>query len=148
MTLYNKQYLSQVLRQLRGCGTEHEISQRELARRVGCSFASVQNWEDSSKTIVPDEYNLQKLAAYAGWDVDDLKRRLKGRPPINQLSLQQILGWVRTCEQHEAIEVIQAAAQKLAENKDVAAPLFHYDLSEAEPVLHQQLQRTYGNGLS
>ncbi len=132
MTLYNKQLLVQFLRQLRNCGTDSEISQRELARRVGCSFASIQNWEDSSKSIFPDEYNLQKIANYAVWDVDDLKRKLKGQAPKNELTLQQVLTWIRTCEPEEAVEVNLAVAQRMVKPKSLNGHLIQYQTAAIE----------------
>lgn len=132
MALYNKQLLVLFLRELRNCGTDSEISQRELARRVGCSFASIQNWEDSSKSIFPDEYNLQKIANYAVWDVDDLKRRLKGQGPKHQLTLQQVLAWIRTCEPEEALEVNLAVAQRMAKPIPLNGHLIKYQASVVE----------------
>jgi len=132
VALYNKQLLVLFLRELRNCGTDSEISQRELARRIGCSFASIQNWEDSSKSIFPDEYNLQKIANYAVWDIDDLKRRLKGQAPKNQLTLQQILAWIRTCEPEEALEVNLAVAQRMAQPISLNGHLIKYQTSAIE----------------
>lgn len=129
---YNKQLLVLFLRQLRNCGTDGELSQRELARRIGCSFASIQNWEDSDKSIFPDEYNLQKIANYAVWDIDDLKRKLKGQAPKHQLTLQQILSWIRTCEPEEAVEINLAAAQRLAKPRPLNGRLIQYQASAIE----------------
>jgi len=132
VALYNKQLLVLFLRELRNCGTDSEISQRELARRIGCSFASIQNWEDSSKSIFPDEYNLQKIANYAVWDIDDLKRRLKGQAPKHQLTLQQVLAWIRTCEPEEALEVNLAVAQRMAKPIALNGHLMTYQASAIE----------------
>lgn len=132
MSPYHKQRIVLFLRQLRNCGTDSQISQRELAKRVGCSFASIQNWEDSDKTTYPDEYNLQKIATYANHDVDDLKRNLKGQAPRHQLTLQQVLAWISTCEPDEAVEVNLAAAGRLAKPRHLNGRVIQYQSSAIE----------------
>lgn len=59
--------------------SEH-LSQRDLAKKVGVSYTTIQNWVEGE--FAPRAGSLSKLAKYLGWDEQELMSFVEtGQPP-------------------------------------------------------------------
>jgi transcriptional regulator with XRE-family HTH domain len=99
--------LIDLVQELRG-----ESSQRQFARQIGVSEATVRFWE--SRLSWPGTENLQKLAVLKGWTLDGINTYLeKGESP-RSASLSRILAEVSSLSEAEAVLVAQAALEIVA----------------------------------
>lgn len=99
--------LVDLVRELRG-----DLSQRQLAKKLGVSDSSVHFWE--AGTAWPGTQNLKKLAKMKGWTLDELQAYLEGEVPRRSLSVQQLLAEVRSLPFSEAAQVAKVALETMA----------------------------------
>ncbi|MEG4812003.1 helix-turn-helix transcriptional regulator [Microcoleus sp. F8-D3] len=69
------------------------MSQRAFGKILGVSATAVQLWERGD--TVPDTENLAKLAARAGYSLEELLRFLDGKPVSDPLDIQDIVNKIR-----------------------------------------------------
>ena len=109
-----RENLVEIIKKSRG-----SMSQRAFAKLLGVSTTAVQLWEKGDS--VPDTENLAKIAAIAGYKVDELVSCLMDKPVLYEIvtePLAQILKQIKVMPLTEVAMIACAAADRLAEAVD------------------------------
>lgn len=88
------------------------MSQRAFGRLMGVSATAVQSWERGDS--VPDTENLAKIAARAGYTVEELLSHLEGKPQLYPSDLNQILKQIKLMPLSQVAMIAQAAVERFA----------------------------------
>jgi transcriptional regulator with XRE-family HTH domain len=99
--------LATYVREIRG-----SQSQRQFAKRLGVSQSSVNLWESGQSW--PETENLEKLAAFKGWSLQDFQTYLvEGKLPSSD-PLDQVLRILRSLPTEAVAKVATEAVETLA----------------------------------
>ena len=107
MNIESRQKLIEIIKLARG-----EMSKRAFGKLLGVSSTSVQMWEKGVK--VPDTENLAKIAARAGYTLEELLSCLDGKPIQETSDLVLILRQIQHMPLSQVAQIVQAAADRLA----------------------------------
>ena len=107
MDTQGKQKLVEVIKLARG-----SKSQRAFGRQLGVSATSVQAWEKGIKT--PDTENLARIAAQAGYTLEELIYCLEGKPVPEASELSVIIRQINNMPLSEVVIVGKAVMDRLA----------------------------------
>jgi len=94
------------------------MSQRAFGRLLGVSATAVQLWERGD--TVPDTENLAKLAARAGYSLQELLRFLDGKPVSDPLDIQDIVNKIRFLPLSQVALIGKAVAERFAASAEAA----------------------------
>ncbi|MEG5067537.1 helix-turn-helix transcriptional regulator, partial [Microcoleus sp. B3-A4] len=111
--LSNYQKLSEIIKTARGT-----MSQRAFGKLLGVSATAVQLWERGD--TVPDTENLAKLAARAGYSLEELLRFLDGKPLSDPLDIQDIVNKIRFLPLSQVALIGKAVAERFAASAEAA----------------------------
>ncbi len=107
MNTEGREKLVEIVKHTRG-----SMSQRAFGRLLGVSTTAVQSWERGDS--VPDTENLAKIAARAGYTLEQLLDYLEGKPlPDSSSRLNQILKQIEYMPLSQVAQIVQAAADRL-----------------------------------
>ncbi|MDJ0734652.1 MAG: helix-turn-helix transcriptional regulator [Nostocaceae cyanobacterium] len=107
MNTEGREKLVEIVKHTRG-----SMSQRAFGRLLGVSTTAVQSWERGDS--VPDTENLAKIAARAGYTLEQLLEYLEGKPlPETSSGLNQILKQIKYMPLSQVAQIVQAAADRL-----------------------------------
>ncbi|MBD2569188.1 MULTISPECIES: helix-turn-helix domain-containing protein [Nostocaceae] len=107
MNIESREKLIEIIQLARG-----EMSKRAFGKLLGVSATSVQMWEKGVK--VPDTENLAKIAARAGYTLEELLSCLDGKPIQETSDLILILRQIQHMPLSQVAQIVQAAADRLA----------------------------------
>ena len=103
-----KKKLIEVVKTARG-----SMSQRAFAKLLGVSATAVQLWEKGDN--IPDIGNLVKIAAKAGYTMEELLNYLDAKPLLPETSdLNEIIKQIKSMPLSEVATIAQAAVARLA----------------------------------
>lgn len=86
---------------------------RAYARRLGVYLGTVQGWVEGRS--IPSVENLVKIAADAGYSVEELVEYLCGTTPSPTVEAkQQVLKYIRSLTKEELIDIVNEATKILA----------------------------------
>jgi transcriptional regulator with XRE-family HTH domain len=102
-----KKKLIEVVKAARG-----SMSQRAFAKLLGVSATAVQLWEKGDN--IPDIGNLAKIAAKAGYTMEELLNYLGTKPPQETSDLNEIIKQIKSMPLSEVATIAQAAVARLA----------------------------------
>ncbi len=106
MDTQSRQKLIEIIKLARG-----EMSQRAFGKQLGVSATSVQMWEKGLKT--PDTANLGRIAAQAGYSLEELLLCLEGKPVPEASDLNVILRQINNMPLSQVAQIVQAGAARL-----------------------------------
>ena len=106
MDIEAKKKLIEVVKTARG-----SMSQRAFAKLLGVSATAVQLWEKGDN--IPDIENLGKIAAKAGYTMEELLTYL-GKPPQETSDLNEIIKQIKSMPLSQVATIAQAAVARLA----------------------------------
>lgn len=92
--------------------TRGSMSQRAFGKLVGVSTTAVQSWERGDS--VPDTENLAKIAARAGYTLEQLLSYLEGNPLSQPSDVNQILKQIKFMPLNQVAMIAQAAVERFA----------------------------------
>ena len=107
MNIQNRQKLSEIIKTARG-----SMSQRAFGKLLGVSATAVQLWERGD--TVPDTENLAKLAARAGYTLEEFLKFLDGKPVSDPLDIQDIVNKIRFLPLTQVAAIVRAGVGRLA----------------------------------
>ena len=107
MDTKSRQKLIEIIKLARG-----SMSQRAFGKQLGVSSTSVQMWENGVKT--PDTANLGRIAAQAGYTLEELLLCLEGKPVPEASDLNVILRQINNMPLSEVAIIAQAAVARFA----------------------------------
>jgi len=107
VNIESREKLIEIIQLARG-----EMSKRAFGKLLGVSATSVQMWEKGVK--VPDTENLAKIAARAGYTLEELLSCLDGKPIQETSDLILILRQIQHMPLSQVAQIVQAAADRLA----------------------------------
>ncbi|MEA5583022.1 helix-turn-helix transcriptional regulator [Nodularia harveyana UHCC-0300] len=107
MKIQSREKLVEIIKLARG-----SMSQRSFGKLLGVSATAVQLWEKGVN--VPDTEYLAKIAARAGYTFEELLTCLNGEPIQETSDLSVILRQIKYMPLSQVAEIIQAAANRLA----------------------------------
>jgi transcriptional regulator with XRE-family HTH domain len=110
VNIQNRQKLSEIIKTARGT-----MSQRAFGKLLGVSATAVQLWEKGD--TVPDTENLAKLAARAGYSLEELLRFLDGKPVSDPLD---IINKIRFLPLSQVALIGKAVAERFAASAEAA----------------------------
>ncbi|AFZ25189.1 Helix-turn-helix protein [Cylindrospermum stagnale PCC 7417] len=113
MNIESREKLVEIIKLARG-----SMSQRGFGKLLGVSATAVQLWEKGVN--VPDTEYLVKIAARAGYTLDELLSCLDGKPIQEASDLSLILRQIQHMPLSQVAKIAQAAAERFA---DVAESL-------------------------
>lgn len=103
-----RERLAKIVRQARG-----QMSYRAYGRLLGVSGTTVQGWE--TLQYVPERDNLAKIAAHAGYTLEELLRYLEGDLPDPSLGSKEVLlKAMRQLPKEELLEIVYEGTKILA----------------------------------
>ncbi len=102
-----KKKLIEVVKMARG-----SMSQRAFAKLLGVSATAVQLWEKGDN--IPDIENLAKIAAKAGYTMEELLNYLDAKPLPETSDLNEIIKQIKSMPLSEVATIAQAAVARLA----------------------------------
>ncbi|MDS3861040.1 helix-turn-helix transcriptional regulator [Thermosynechococcaceae cyanobacterium BACA0444] len=103
-----REKLAVLIKQARGTR-----SYRAYGRALGVSGTTIQGWE--TMQYVPERENLVKIAADAGYTLDELIKQLEGAmPEPSEEPKQQALKYLRQLPRDELLEVVYEGTKILA----------------------------------
>lgn len=107
-----RQRLSDVIKQARG-----NMSQRQFAKRLGVSFATIRSWEECES--MPGTKNLEAIAALLGQSLEEFLHYLRGDTvgdvENSNLKAEDLLAQVNQLPPSEVARLIQLAASRLVQ---------------------------------
>ncbi|MGB3755119.1 MAG: helix-turn-helix transcriptional regulator [Rivularia sp. (in: cyanobacteria)] len=106
MDTQGKQKLVEVIKLARG-----SMSLRAFGKQLGVSATSVLAWEKGEK--VPDTENLARIAAQAGYTLEELVCCLEGKPVPEASELSVILRHINNMPLSEVAQVVQAGVDRI-----------------------------------
>lgn len=107
MDLEAKKKLIEVVKMARG-----SMSQRAFGKLLGVSATAVQLWEKGE--TIPDTANLAKIAAKAGYTMEELLNYIGGKPLQQTSDLNEIIKQIKSMPLSEVAAIAQAAVARLA----------------------------------
>ncbi|HLP91998.1 MAG TPA: helix-turn-helix transcriptional regulator [Nostocaceae cyanobacterium] len=107
MNIESKEKLIEIIKLARG-----SMSQRAFGKLLGVSATAVQLWEKGVN--VPDTEYLVKIAARAGYTLEELLNCLEGKPIQETSDLNVILRQINHLPLSHVAQILQAAADRLA----------------------------------
>lgn len=107
MNTEGREKLIEIVKKTRG-----SMSQRAFGRLMGVSATAVQAWERGDS--VPETENLAKIAASAGYTLEELLSYLDGKPQQHPSDLNQILKQIKFMPLSQVAMIVQAAAERFA----------------------------------
>jgi transcriptional regulator with XRE-family HTH domain len=102
-----REKLVEIVKKTRGA-----MSQRAFGKLLGVSTTAVQSWERGDS--VPDTENLAKIAARAGYNLEQLLGYLEGNALPETSDLSVILRQIKYMPLSQVAQIVQAAADRLA----------------------------------
>lgn len=102
-----KKKVIEVVKMARG-----SMSQRAFAKLLGVSATAVQLWEKGDN--IPDIGNLVKIAAKAGYTMEELLNYLDAKPLPQTSDLNEIIKQIKSMPLSEVATIAQAAVARLA----------------------------------
>ncbi|MCG6135558.1 MAG: helix-turn-helix domain-containing protein [Nostoc sp. LLA-1] len=107
MNIESREKLVEIIKLARG-----SMSQRAFGKLMGVSATAVQLWEKGVN--VPDTEYLAKIAARAGYTLEELLTCLDGKPIQETSDLNLILRQIKYMPLSQVAQIVQAAAERLA----------------------------------
>ncbi|WP_414563858.1 MULTISPECIES: helix-turn-helix domain-containing protein [unclassified Anabaena] len=107
MNIESREKLVEIIKLARG-----SMSQRAFGKLLGVSATAVQLWEKGVN--VPDTEYLAKIAARAGYTLEELLTCLDGKPIQETSDLNLILRQIKYMPLSQVAQIVQAAAERLA----------------------------------
>jgi transcriptional regulator with XRE-family HTH domain len=107
VNIESREKLIEIIKLARG-----EMSKRAFGKLLGVSATSIQMWEKGVK--VPDTENLAKIAARAGYTLEELLSCLDGKPIQEASDLSLILRQIQHMPLSQVAQIAQAAAERFA----------------------------------
>lgn len=107
LSLESRERLANVVKKARG-----SVSQRAYGKMLGVSGTTVRDWEEMLAT--PSTENLKKIAASAGYSLEDLLALLEGRATPQPSDVEQVITKIRYMPQKEFAQVVRAVGDRLA----------------------------------
>ncbi|WP_414542488.1 helix-turn-helix domain-containing protein [Nostoc sp. CCY0012] len=107
MNIESREKLVEIIKLARG-----SMSQRAFGKLMGVSATAVQLWEKGVN--VPDTEYLAKIAARAGYTLEELLSCLDGKPIQETSDLNLILRQIKYMPLSQVAQIVQAAAERLA----------------------------------
>lgn len=105
MDSFAQERLSSLIKNLRG-----ERSQRNFAKSIGVSYASIRTWEEGES--MPSVTNLKKIASYSNQSVEQLLDYLSGsedKSSKNDLPVfttaDEVIPYLRQISKQEAVKL-------------------------------------------
>ncbi|OLP18092.1 hypothetical protein BST81_13790 [Leptolyngbya sp. 'hensonii'] len=97
---------------IRGVRSTQRLSQRAYGRKLGVAGTTVRDWEDQS--TVPDTRNLLKIAASAGYTLDEMITYLSGGelPPMS--GIDKMVEQIKCLPDDKFAKVVRAVGDRLA----------------------------------
>lgn len=102
-----KKKVIEVVKMARG-----SMSQRAFAKLLGVSATAVQLWEKGDN--IPDIGNLAKIAAKAGYTMEELLNYIGAKPLQEPSDLNDIIKQIKSMPLSEVATIAQAAVARLA----------------------------------
>ena len=113
MNIQNRQKLSEIIKTARGT-----MSQRAFGKLLGVSATAVQLWERGD--TVPDTENLGKLAARAGYTLEEFLSFLDGNPVSQPPEINDIVKKIQFLPLSQVALIAKAVADRFAASADAA----------------------------
>ncbi len=107
MDLEAKKKLIEVVKMARG-----SMSQRGFGKLLGVSATAVQLWEKGE--TVPDTANLAKIAAKAGYTMEDVLNYIGAKPLQEPSDINQILKHIKSMPLSQVALISQAVTERFA----------------------------------
>ncbi|MBC1237424.1 DNA-binding protein [Nostoc linckia z18] len=107
MNIESREKLIEIIKLARG-----SMSQRAFGKLLGVSATAVQLWEKGVN--VPDTEYLAKIAARAGYTLQELLSCLDGKPIQETSDLSLILRQIQHMPLSQVAQIVQAAADRFA----------------------------------
>lgn len=107
MNTQGREKLIEIVKTTRG-----SMSQRAFGKLLGVSTTAVQSWERGDS--VPDTENLAKIAARAGYTLEQLLGYLEGNPLPYPSDVNQILKQIKFMPLSQVAIIGQAVAERFA----------------------------------
>ena len=107
MDLEAKKKLIEVVKMARG-----SMSQRGFGKLLGVSATAVQLWEKGE--TIPDTTNLAKIAAKAGYTMEEVLNYIGAKPLQEPSDLNDIIKQIKSMPLSEVATIAQAAVARLA----------------------------------
>jgi transcriptional regulator with XRE-family HTH domain len=101
-----RQKLVEVIKLARG-----SMSLRAFGKQLGVSATAVLAWEKGEK--VPDTANLGRIAAQAGYTLEELLCCIEGKPVPEASELSVILRQINNMPLSQVAQIVQAGAARL-----------------------------------
>jgi transcriptional regulator with XRE-family HTH domain len=102
-----KKKVIEVVKMARG-----SMSQRAFAKLLGVSATAVQLWEKGDN--IPDIGNLAKIAAKAGYTMEEVLNYIGAKPLQEPSDLNDIIKQIKSMPLSEVATIAQAAVARLA----------------------------------
>lgn len=107
--------LSNLIKELRG-----ERSQRNFAKSLGVSYASVRTWEEGES--MPSVKNLKKIAKYSNQSVEELLNHLSGegenKSSINKVPslkiAEEVIPYIKDLPKKESAKLAKFLIEKIS----------------------------------
>jgi transcriptional regulator with XRE-family HTH domain len=106
VNLEARKKLIEVVKMARGA-----MSQRAFGKLLGVSATAVQLWEKGE--TVPDTENLAKIAARAGYTMEELLNYLDAKPLPEPSDVNQILKHIKSMPLNEVAIIAHAAVERI-----------------------------------
>lgn len=113
MNIQNRQKLSEIIKTARGT-----MSQRAFGKLLGVSATAVQLWERGD--TVPDTENLGKLAARAGYTLEEFLSILDGNPVSQPPEINDIVKKIQFLPLSQVALIAKAVADRFAASAEAA----------------------------
>ena len=107
----NTEKLIEIIKKARG-----SMSQRGFGKLVGVSATAVQLWEKGE--TIPESDNLAKIAALAGYKIDDLVACLEGKVVSETSDLDWILAKIKVMPLSQVAMISRAVADRISEEAE------------------------------
>ena len=113
MNIQHRQKLSEIIKTARG-----PMSQRACGKLLGVSATAVQLWERGD--TVPDTENLGKLAARAGYTLEEFLSFLDGNPVSQPPEINDIVKKIHFLPPRQVALIAKAVADRFAASAEAA----------------------------
>jgi len=113
VSIQNRQKLSEIIKTARGA-----MSQRAFGKLLGVSATAVQLWERGD--TVPDTENLGKLAARAGYTLEEFLSFLDGNPVSQAPEINDIVKKIQFLPLSQVALIGKAVADRFAASAEAA----------------------------
>ncbi|MGE5659310.1 MAG: helix-turn-helix domain-containing protein [Actinomycetota bacterium] len=107
MNIQNREKLSEIIKTARG-----SMSQRAFGKLLGVSATAVQLWERGD--TVPETENLAKIAARAGYSLEEMLSLLDGKPVSQSLEIHEIVKKIKFLPLSQVALIGKAVADRFA----------------------------------